>query len=252
MCKRGPGRAKVRSLARNTGKNQDEVYWNAREEAAAKLKDRKGLWESLTPEQQAAALAYDGPEIIGTPQDELYERGLPRAKRPRKAGDELARETERLKLYPWQKPGLDDGPPLPKEVIQARNDGSLRYWPSKRPRKAPEQAFHCQVARYLERALPEGFWWSTFPAGGGGRVRGARLKAMGLKAGCPDVLLFGPERVGWLELKTKTGSLSAVQKAVHAELRELGHTIETVRSLDEVQDALMDFCAPYALKARVA
>ena len=80
-------------------------------------------------------------------------------------------------------------------------------------------------------ALPEGFWFTTFPAGGGGKVRGAQLKAAGLKPGVPDILVCGgyedishnvhQKDVLWLELKAKDGTLSQVQKSCHAELKAL-------------------------------
>jgi hypothetical protein len=134
--------------------------------------------------------------------------------------------------------------------------------PFRRPRKAPEASVQIQVARYLAKALPEGFFFTCFPAGGGGRIRGARLKQMGLKAGLPDLVVFTPhydasdDRCGspilWLELKAKAGSLSQVQKEVHKQLLKLGHQVVTVKTLDEVQDALADFCFPEKLRARVA
>jgi hypothetical protein len=129
---------------------------------------------------------------------------------------------------------------------------TLPSGPFRRPRKAPEANFQIQVARYLAKALPEGWWFSAFPSGGGGRIRGARLKQMGLKAGCPDLLLFGPDnQVAWLELKAKAGSLSQVQKEVHKQLLTLGHKVETVKTLEQVQDALAEFCFPERLRARV-
>jgi hypothetical protein len=135
--------------------------------------------------------------------------------------------------------------------------GPFKNRVSKR-RKAPEANFQIQVARYLAKALPEGFFFTCFPAGGGGRIRGARLKQMGLKPGLPDMVVFGPtwtsrepNNVLWLELKAKSGSLSQVQKEVHKQLLKLGHKVETVKTLDEVQDALADFCFPETLRARV-
>jgi hypothetical protein len=141
------------------------------------------------------------------------------------------------------------------------NDLKAAYGKPKPKRKAPEAAFQIQVARYLAKALPEGYWFSAFPAGGGGRIRGARLKAMGLKAGVPDMVVFGPYWEGdraypygptmWLEFKAKAGSLSAVQKDVHAHLKALGHRVAVVRTLEQVQDELAEFCFPEAIRAKV-
>jgi hypothetical protein len=128
----------------------------------------------------------------------------------------------------------------------------------KRKRRAPEAAFQCQVAEYLSKALPEGYWFTAFPAGGGGRIRGAQLKRMGLKAGVPDMVVFKEDcwphawvPVLWLELKAKAGSLSHAQKQVHAQLETLGHKVETVKTLEQVQTALAEFVFPEVLKVKV-
>jgi hypothetical protein len=145
----------------------------------------------------------------------------------------------------------------------------------KRKRRAPEAAFQCQVAQYLSKALPEGYWFTAFPSGGGGRIRGAHLKRMGLKAGVPDLVVFkkpwgmatdvtvssAPREhelyytnwpVLWLELKAKAGSLSQAQRDVHKKLKNLGHRVETVKTLEQVETALAEFCFPEVLKARVS
>src|ERR1700682_4291340 len=61
---------------------------------------------------------------------------------------------------------------------------------AKATRMHPEQALQIAAAEYLTRALPDYARFTAFPAGGGGRVRGARLKAMGLKGGVPDLLFW--------------------------------------------------------------
>ena len=152
-----------------------------------------------------------------------------------------------------------------KGRYRLRADQSEVYEPPytlKKPRKAPEQQFHMQVAKFIQKALPEGYFWTTFPAGGGGLVRGAKLKAMGLKPGLPDILIFGTHPndeypsyedidVYWLELKSKSGALSKVQKETIAQLKALGHQVEVCKTLDEVEQALTEFCFPTALKARL-
>jgi ABC-type branched-subunit amino acid transport system ATPase component len=93
---------------------------------------------------------------------------------------------------------------------------------------------------------------------------------MGLKAGVPDLVVFkqgeeafaspideqeqlySPAPVLWLELKAKAGSLSAVQKDVHAHLKALGHRVAVVRTLDEVVAELAEFVFPEKLRARVS
>lgn len=63
---------------------------------------------------------------------------------------------------------------------------------------------------------------------------GARLKAMGLLAGAPDMAyaLYDGQIV-WHEIKTEEGKLSHVQKDVHERLRQLGHQILVSYGLDD-------------------
>lgn len=118
-------------------------------------------------------------------------------------------------------------------------------------RKQPEQEFHKTVARFLNAALPPSCWWTTFPAGGGGKARGGKLKAMGLKPGVADILILYRRpfeamladrwavRVLWLELKTPKGRLSDGQEAFTEKMGEfIGVAVEVCRSLDDVQGAL--------------
>lgn len=110
-----------------------------------------------------------------------------------------------------------------------------------------EAALHRNVAAYLRLALKPPTVWSTLPAGGGGRIRGAQLKAAGLRKGLPDLLVIhpapaygGPIVVG-LELKTKAGRISPAQREMmQAFLACRAHYI-LCRSLDEVKQAL-EFC----------
>ena len=111
-------------------------------------------------------------------------------------------------------------------------------------RRQSEQSLHRVVAQYLDAALPADCWWTTFPAGGGGKIRGAQLKAMGLKAGVPDVLIlrgaqFFTPRILWIELKAKRGMVSMVQDIVHHDLRRMGCHVACCRSLDDVQETLI-------------
>lgn len=109
-----------------------------------------------------------------------------------------------------------------------------------------EAAFHRSVARYLDVALHPPTIWSTIPSGGGGRIRGAQLKAMGLKRGLPDMLVIhphwpgGPIVVG-LELKAKAGRVSPDQKAMMQAFTDCRAHYVLCRTVDEVAKAL-DFC----------
>lgn len=115
-----------------------------------------------------------------------------------------------------------------------------------------EQKLHIDVAAYLDAVLdPDACWYSTVPSGGGGKVRGAFLKAMGLKKGVADILLIPRGRCAcWIELKTATGRLSPEQRALHARLRDLGCLVAVCRSVDEVEGVLRAWHVP--VKGRIA
>jgi hypothetical protein len=112
----------------------------------------------------------------------------------------------------------------------------------KRPRKAaarrahPEQSLQTNIASFLSWALRgvDGVFWTAIGHGGGGRLRGAILKGMGLRAGVPDLMLIVKGRPVFLEIKAGA-SLSEAQKSVHAEITIAGGVVRTVRSLDEVK-----------------
>jgi hypothetical protein len=71
------------------------------------------------------------------------------------------------------------------------------------------------------------------------KATGGRLKAMGVRAGVPDLLIWadGGHCFG-VELKAGTGKLSPAQTFWHATLETLGHRVYVVRSLDEMEAVL--------------
>lgn len=117
-----------------------------------------------------------------------------------------------------------------------------------------EQAFQIQVAEYLAAVLPPEVAWTAFPAGGGGKKRGAFLKAMGLKPGWPDIqILFwyhsrfeGEDHMKFLglELKAPKGKLSKAQKAARKAINAVGGGYAVCRDLDAVAAALRSWGVP--------
>lgn len=111
-------------------------------------------------------------------------------------------------------------------------------------RQRPEENLHVSVARFLDVALMPPATWTTFPSGGGGRVRGARLKRMGLKAGWPDILIVAPGaqhfnvKLLGIELKTERGRASKEQKDVRASFAMCGALHTFCRSIDDVEQVL--------------
>lgn len=101
-----------------------------------------------------------------------------------------------------------------------------------------EAQLHKAVAKFLAAALPPEVAWTTFPAGGGGKVRGAQLKERGLRAGWPDIqLIVGGSFVG-IELKTPRGKIEPHQDECHAAIRKAGGYVFTCRSMEGVAAVL--------------
>lgn len=76
---------------------------------------------------------------------------------------------------------------------------------------------------------------------GGSRnaAEGARFKAIGVKAGVPDLMFLAHQRFYCLEFKEPGGKgvLSAAQRAMHARLIDAGATaLATVDSLDDAKN----------------
>jgi hypothetical protein len=101
-----------------------------------------------------------------------------------------------------------------------------------------EQQLHRACAEYLAWALKPPTWFTTFPAGGGGEVRGKILRGLGLKPGVPDLLIVAFGVAHWVELKTQKGKTSVDQVICHGDLIEAGCPVAVVRSLYELQATL--------------
>lgn len=107
-----------------------------------------------------------------------------------------------------------------------------------------EMQLHKIVAEWLEIALTPETFWSTFPSGGGGVVRGANLRTMGLKSGVPDLMIVHRSEAYFIELKTAKGVLSAAQVECHEQLLEAGARIVVCRSLRDVANSLKAWNIP--------
>lgn len=105
-------------------------------------------------------------------------------------------------------------------------------------RKHPEDDLHMATAQFLDLALPEDACWTTIPAGGGGKVRGARIKAMGYKPGWPDLQIFYRGTLICIELKAPGKYPTKIQKAMHKHLRLAGALCYTATSIEAVEGFL--------------
>jgi hypothetical protein len=114
-------------------------------------------------------------------------------------------------------------------------------------RAQPERQFHKAVADMLRVGLIPPAFASTIGHGGGGRIRGAILKTMGVVAGLPDILLFHDSAAFGLELKSSVGKLSSPQIACHFKLRQAKIPVEVCRSLNDVIRALDSWRIPHRI-----
>jgi len=114
-----------------------------------------------------------------------------------------------------------------------------------RPRKptAPrpkELAFHMAVADLLRRFASPDWLWSHYPSGEHRDVRtAAKLKAVGVHRGWPDIILFNPSgKLHALELKRLGESLSDDQQDFQswAIAHDIPHSVS--RPVDEAMAAL--------------
>lgn len=142
------------------------------------------------------------------------------------------------------------GDDLRSSLQIAVSEGMKRHW-----RKRPEQQFQKTVVQFLSRALRSPTIWTAFPAGGGGRVRGAILKSMGLQPGWPDILVVHPlpranhgvVLVG-LELKAPKGKISPEQERMADNFIRAGAHYPLCKSLEEVEHWLRKFGIPVYAK----
>lgn len=98
----------------------------------------------------------------------------------------------------------------------------------------PEQAIQHAVVLHLKaRAEPHVFFWSTPNEGRRGYVAAAALKASGLTAGVPDLLILKSGNLHALELKAPGGRLTPSQRLVMDRMEECGAQVAVAHSIDE-------------------
>ncbi len=99
-------------------------------------------------------------------------------------------------------------------------------------RKYPEQKLQIACADYLkalETLTGKFIFWHTPNGGLRSKAAGALFKAMGTKAGVPDIIvLLMDGTILFFELKAKGGYLTANQKEFHAKLKKLHFDVEVI------------------------
>jgi len=102
--------------------------------------------------------------------------------------------------------------------------------------QASEYQIQCSIVQYLHILNPPAAWFHIPNGEYRSKQTGARLKRMGVKPGCPDLFLAMPNQhfAGlWVELKSKKGSPSAVQKDFMQKLLLSGYAVVVIRSVEE-------------------
>jgi len=125
--------------------------------------------------------------------------------------------------------------------------------PYHRPRtkatKRPEQVLQRSVGQFLDLALPSNAIWLHYPSGGFRRPVEAKIfRALGVRAGVPDLLVVYEGGAYGIELKASGRGLTPVQRAMHARLEACGVPCAVAQTVDEVAA----FLAPHIpLRARL-
>jgi hypothetical protein len=98
-----------------------------------------------------------------------------------------------------------------------------------------EHKLQVLVIDYLTVAAKKDVYWFAIPNAGIRTPRmGARMKREGMRSGLADLCVMLPGgRVGWLEMKTKTGRQSVEQKNFQLICLALNHPYAIARSFDE-------------------
>lgn len=105
------------------------------------------------------------------------------------------------------------------------------------------------------QALCFQFLWNNYPAtrrlffhvpNGGSRDarEGMQLKASGVVAGVPDMILIQQGRCYGFEMKTLTGKVSPVQEQVHKVWMEDGTPVYIIRTFEEFQSIAQSILGP--------
>jgi hypothetical protein len=112
------------------------------------------------------------------------------------------------------------------------------------PPAPTEFQLQCAIARLLRVSCNPHWIWSALPFGEKrDPATAGRLQAMGVNAGLPDMVFFGPNRaVLFLELKRPSQAMRAseIQKAVAAHLMACGHAYLMTNDYGQVVETLRD------------
>lgn len=117
---------------------------------------------------------------------------------------------------------------------------------SSRKESMSELSLHRSVAEFMDWMVLPPALWTTFPSGWTAMRTGAagRLKACGLKAGMPDILVFHAGKTIGIELKAPLCSPSPIQIDMFNKLKLAGITVHVARSIETVHSILLGYQIP--------
>lgn len=109
----------------------------------------------------------------------------------------------------------------------------------RRRQNRPEQDLHRTVARFLSVALPtDAVFWHTPNGGGRSKAEAGIFKALGVKAGMPDLFILHGGHLHGIELKSESGRITVHQGDTIHRLSLAGCTTHVCRSVEAVEQAL--------------
>lgn len=97
-----------------------------------------------------------------------------------------------------------------------------------------ESQLQIMVAKFLDTCLVDAWWTAINPIPAKSKTAAGISKAMGLKAGCPDILVVHNGSAIFIELKTAKGRTSDVQNAAIEQIEAAGSRVHVCRSLEDV------------------
>jgi VRR-NUC domain len=126
---------------------------------------------------------------------------------------------------------------LPLLMLAAGRKPRLR---KARPARPREIVLHCAVSKLLRNhCLPEWLWWHTPNGELRTKIVAAKLKALGVKRGVPDIVLISPcGSARFLEFKRQGGVLSDDQEEFRVHCLRHGIPHSVVFNVDQALAAL--------------
>lgn len=146
-----------------------------------------------------------------------------------------------------------------RDAAKVRPKGTRARKEKAPPGSKSEHSLQWHVAGLLDKHLAAPAWYTAFPAGGGGEMRGKILKGMGLKSGIPDIWIICPVTLQLtdrsvlvpllygLELKkTGKGTPSDAQIATQQTLTLMGVRCANCDNLEQVKQVVFgEWGLPY-------